>query len=182
MRKFGVFAATTFIAILLSGLYGTIHDQVTYTISPEYFTKLKCQKFGIDPSRLGGHRRSVALIGFLASWWMGIFIGIMLGLTGLIFRHHKTMRKVIMNGIKVTLVTTILFGFIGYLWGRFYLVEKGVEGWLPDNIVDKDHFIIVGSIHNFSYLGGIAGIFLAIIYMVRRRFFVRKKISTGTAA
>lgn len=176
MRKFGVFAATTFIAILLSGLYGIIHDQVTYSISPEYFTRFKFQQFGIDPARFGGHRITVGLIGFLASWWMGIFIGILLGLTGLIFRHHKIMRRVIMNGIKVTLVTTILFAVLGFLWGGLYLVKAGVDWPLPDGLVDKNHFIVVGSIHNFSYLGGIAGMLLAIMYMVRRRFFVRPNL------
>ena len=176
MRKFGVFTATTFIAILLSGLYGIIHDQVTYSISPEYFTRFKYQQFGIDPARFGGHRITVGLIGFLASWWMGIFIGLLLGLTGLIFHHHKIMRRVIMNGIKVTLATTILFAFLGFLWGSFYLVKAGVDWPLPDGLIDKNHFIVVGSIHNFSYLGGVAGMLLAIIYMVRRRFFVRPNL------
>jgi hypothetical protein len=174
MRKFGVFAATTFIAILLSGLYGIIHDQITYSISPEYFTKFKYRQFGFDPARFGGHRQTVALIGFLATWWMGIFIGILLGLTGLIFRHHRIMRRAIMNGIRVTLVTAVLFAIFGFLWGKYYLVKAGVNWSPPDGLIDKNQFIIVGSIHNFSYLGGIAGILLAIIYMVRRRFFVHK--------
>jgi hypothetical protein len=173
MKKFGVFTATTFIAIILSGLYGIIHDQVTYSISPEYFTKFKYQQFGFDPASFGGDRQAVALIGFLASWWMGIFIGIMLGLTGLIFSNYKIMRRAIMNGIWVTLVTAILFAIIGFLWGKYYLIKTGVDWPLPDGLVDKNHFIIVGSVHNFSYLGGIAGILFAIIYMVRRRFFVR---------
>jgi len=176
MRKFGVFSTTTFVAILLSGLYGILHDQVTYSISPEYFTKFKFGQFGLDPAKLGGNRTAAAMVGFLASWWMGIIIGIMLGLTGLIFRHHKNMRKAIMNGIKVTLVTAILFGLLGYLWGKYYLLRAGVDSWMPEGVIDKPDFIVVGSIHNFSYLGGIAGIFLAILYMVRRRFFVRKKI------
>jgi len=177
MRKFGVFTATTFIAIILSGLYGIIPDQVTYSISPEYFTKFKYEQFGLDPGRFGGHRQTVALIGFLATWWMGIFIGILLGLTGLIFSNYKIMRKAIMNGIKVTLVTAILFAIFGFLWGKYYLVKAGVDWSLPDGLVDRNHFIIVGSIHNFSYLGGIAGILFGIIYMIRRRFFMRPNFS-----
>lgn len=174
MRKFGVFATTTFIAILLSGLYGIIHDQITYSISQEYFTKFKYQQFGFDPVRFGGHRATVALIGFLASWWMGIFIGILLGLTGLIFHHHKIMRRAIINGIRVIFVTSILFAVIGFLWGKYYLIKTGVNWSLPDGLTDTNNFIIVGSIHNFSYLGAVAGILLAIIYMVRRRFFMRR--------
>ena len=30
---------------VLAGVYGIFHDQVTYAISPEYFTKLKFDQF-----------------------------------------------------------------------------------------------------------------------------------------
>jgi hypothetical protein len=60
MRKFGVFAATIFFTIIIAGLYGIIHDQITYSISPEYFTKFKYRQFGFEPSWFGGHRQTVA--------------------------------------------------------------------------------------------------------------------------
>src|SRR6202521_2478913 len=57
---------------LLSGLYGILHDQATYSISHEYFTRLKFLQFhyaniGLPP------RVFVAEIGFLATWWVGFF-------------------------------------------------------------------------------------------------------------
>src|SRR5438105_15227373 len=62
------------IGALLAGCYGALHDQVTYSISPEYFTRLKFSQFhyanfGLPP------RIFVAEIGFLASWWVGLFAG-----------------------------------------------------------------------------------------------------------
>jgi len=48
MKKFFVFVFLVLFAILLSGLYGIIHDQISYTVSPEYFTKFKFQQFGLD--------------------------------------------------------------------------------------------------------------------------------------
>lgn len=36
-RMFGI----ALIGGLLAGLYGVIHDQITYTISPDYFTQVK---------------------------------------------------------------------------------------------------------------------------------------------
>src|ERR1043166_9744385 len=52
---------------LLAGPYGVVHDQVTYSISAEYFTRLKFSQFqradfGFPP------RVFVAEIGFLATW------------------------------------------------------------------------------------------------------------------
>ena len=82
------------------------------------------------------------------------------------------MRKSIINGIKVIFVTAILFALIGFFWGKYYLINTGVNWSLPDGLIDKNHFIIVGSIHNFSYLGAIAGILLAIIYLIQKTNFL----------
>ncbi|MGB0763409.1 MAG: hypothetical protein ACPGO0_05625, partial [Acidimicrobiales bacterium] len=55
---------------LIAGLYGIIHDQITYTISPEYFTKLKFYQFEYVDFGLP-NRAFVLFIGFLATWWVG---------------------------------------------------------------------------------------------------------------
>lgn len=168
MRKFGVFASTIFISAILAGLYGIIHDQVTYSISTEYFTKFKYQQFGFEPAWFGGDRQTVSIIGFLATWWTGIIIGIGLGLTGLIFSEHKKMWHEIKRSIFVTFFIAVLTGFIGFLYGRFYLTKTGVNWWLPDDLADKSSFIVVGSIHNFSYLGGLFGLIIGIVYLIRQ--------------
>jgi len=166
MRKFGIFSATIFISIILAGFYGIIHDQITFTISREYFTKFKYIQFGFDPSQFGGDRQTVAVIGFLATWWTGIIIGIGLGIPGLIFYDHKKMPKAIKKAIGLISCVVILFGFIGFLYGKLSLIKTGVNWWLPNNLVDKNNFIIVGSIHNFSYLGGLIGLIAGIIYLI----------------
>jgi hypothetical protein len=169
MRKFGVVASTIFISAILAGLYGIIHDQVTYSISTEYFTKFKYIQFGLDTSRFGGDRQTVAVIGFLATWWIGIIIGLGLGLTGLIYSDHKAMRRAIKRGIVLVFCVAVLTGFVGYFYGKLHLVKTGVSWWLPDNLVSKDDFIVVGSIHNFSYLGGLLGLISGIIYLIMQK-------------
>lgn len=167
MRKFGVLASTIFISAILAGLYGIIHDQVTYSISTEYFTKFKYRQFGFEPESFGGHRQTVAVIGFLATWWTGIIIGISFGAIGLIYNNHKIMRKAINKAIILTFCISVLAGFIGFLYGKFHLTKTGVNWWLPDNLIDKDSFIIVGSIHNFSYLGGLFSLITGAVYLIR---------------
>ncbi len=167
MRKFAVFSATIFISILLAGLYGILHDQVTYSIAPEYFTKFKYDQFGFEPQWFGGDRQTVALIGFLATWWAGLLIGLVLGLTSLIFKDHQTMRKGLLKAVIVTFCFAVATGVFGYFYGKFVLTKSGVDWWLPDNLDDRNAFIIVGSIHNFSYLGGLLGILAGIFYLVR---------------
>ena len=175
MRKFAVLSATIFTSILLAGTYGILHDQVTYTIAPEYFTKFKYDQFGFEPQWFGGDRQTVAVIGFLATWWTGMFIGLLLGLTALIFRDHKTMRKALQKAVAVTFCFAVAAGIFGFFYGRFVLTKTGVDWWLPDNLVDKNAFITVGSIHNFSYLGGLLGLVAGIYHLFRLNKLQRRQ-------
>ena len=173
MRKFGVFAATIFFSILIGGLYGIINDQITFSISPEYFTKFKFRQFGFEPAWFGGSRQTVAVIGFLATWWMGLIIGFVIASVGLVFTNHVTMRKTIIKAIIMALITAIVFAFAGFLWGKCRLLSTGVNWWMPDDLVDKNNFIVVGSIHNFSYIGGIAGLLIAMAYMIMKKTLIK---------
>jgi hypothetical protein len=175
MRKFGVFTSFIFIAILVAGIYGILHDQLTYSISPEYFTKFKYRQFGFEPEWFGGHRQTVAAIGFLATWWAGLFIGISLGLISLFFPDHKTMIATLKTAIRLILIAAIATGAAGFLYGKFHLTNTGVNWWLPENLSGKCAFIIVGSIHNFSYLGGCLGLLISIVYIIRLILQVKAK-------
>jgi len=143
-----------------------MHDQITYSISPEYFTKFKYEQFGFEPAWFGGHRQTVAVIGFLATWWMGLIIGFILGLVALVFPDHRLMGKALRKAIILVFCIAICAGLIGWLYGRFYLSHTQVNWWLPEDLVNRKEFITVGSIHNFSYLGGLLGIIAGIIYLV----------------
>ncbi|MCU0874407.1 MAG: hypothetical protein MUE50_18895 [Pirellulaceae bacterium] len=57
---------------IVAGVYGILHDQVSYSISQEYFTRLKFLQFRY--ADFGWSQRVfVAEIGFLATWWVGFF-------------------------------------------------------------------------------------------------------------
>lgn len=116
MRKFAVLSGTIFISILLAGLYGILHDQITYTIAPEYFTKFKFDQFGFGPAWFGGDRWTVVVIGFLATWWTGILIGLGHGLTGLIFKDHRSMRKAIQKSILIIFCILPAMGIRFSIW------------------------------------------------------------------
>jgi hypothetical protein len=45
-------------ACLLAGVYGILHDQLTYTISPEYNTKFKFYQFGLLDEGMPGFNGS----------------------------------------------------------------------------------------------------------------------------
>lgn len=182
MKKFLVLLLILIIAPLIGGLYGIIHDQLTYTISPEYYTKFKFYQFGLIESGyetvFPNPRLQVSIIGFMATWWMGVPIGLILGLTGLIHRSGKSMFKVTLQAFLVTMLVAFFTGLIGLTYGMFYLSGTGVDWLFPENLIDKESFIAVGSMHNFSYLGGLVGMIAGIIFSVREK----RKLQTLTLA
>jgi hypothetical protein len=164
MTKFWSFIFLVMGATILAGLYGAIHDQFMFAISNEYFIKFKYNQFGFDPDWFGGDRQTVAIIGFLSSWWMGFYIGIILSLTGLLHKDARAMRKFTTRAIFVVLLTVICFGPYGY----FYSMARTEQG----------DFDTVASIHNFGYLGGVVGLILAVCYQIYQ-WRINRKLTTG---
>ena len=173
MKKFLTLILIIAIAPIIGGFFGILHDQLTYTISPEYYTKFKFYQFGLMDMRneaiFPNPRIQVSAVGFMATWWMGLPIGLILGLVGLIHKDHRQMLKVTMKAVLITVIVAFVTGLIGLAYGKLFLVDKGVDWWLPENLIDRENFISVGSMHNFSYLGGLFGLIAGIIYSIKQK-------------
>jgi amino acid transporter len=163
-KKLAVYLLFVVLAIVVSGLYGILHDQISYTVAPEYFTKFKFRQFGMVDTPLPERVRA-SLIGFLASWWMGIPIGLLVGAAGFIHRGAGRMLRISLWSMLVAVVFTLLFGLVGLLYG--YLQTAHIElvdyrGWfIPDDVTDLRRFLCCGYMHNSSYLGGVLAILVA---------------------
>ena len=171
MKKLLILLLIVLISPIIGGGYGILHDQLTYTISHEYYTKFKFHQFGLMlfENEAVNPRILVSIVGFMATWWMGLPIGFILGLVGLRHQNHKRMFVVTMKAVIITIIVTFITGLVGLTYGKLYLVRTGVSWYLPDNLIDIDNFISVGSMHNFSYLGGLLGLIAGIIYSVKQR-------------
>lgn len=173
MNKFLILLLIIGLSPLIGGLYGILHDQLTYTISPEYFTKFKFYQFGLmdigNEAIFPNPRIEVSYVGFMATWWMGLPIGIIIGLFGLIHKDNIHMFLSTLKAIIVTILVAFLTGIIGLAYGKFYLANIGVNWWLPSNLIDTENFIAVGSMHNFSYIGGLTGLITGVIYNLSQK-------------
>lgn len=165
-----IIIAVTFTA----SVFGVIHDQVTFSISPEYYTHLKFSQFGLDFYGNDNNRLLVIIVGILATWWIGLIMGIIFSLMSLFLKSPKEMIAKSIRAVLITLLVTIITSFVGYLYGRFILINTnglmniyGVE--------DFENFLIVGSIHNYSYIGGGIGTIVGIIYIYRKVLQQQKK-------
>ena len=170
-------------ATLLGGVCGILHDQLTYGISEEYYTKFKFVQFGLENWGLGTNigttatpeislsqpRFGVALVGFLATWWVGLFIGIILGLVGFIHHNGKKMCKVTVKAFVITILITVMIGIIGLAYGNLFLLSHQPSWYFPENLIDKNHFIMVGSMHNFSYFGSLFGLLIGSLFSIKQK-------------
>ena len=182
MKKFDVRKILTIflvaaMASVIAGLYGVINDQITFSISSEYYTKFKFIQFNLanenNIDKIKFSRIFVSIVGFLATWWFGLVLGFILGFFNLIQTSWQNLFKVSFNALLIAILVTFITGILGLFYGFFFLSHQprsNFEGWfIPYNLENFRNFIAVGSMHNFSYIGGILGLIVAIFYSYKKR-------------
>lgn len=141
--------------VLLACIYGIVHDQLTYLISPEFYTKIRFPQYNIHSNAA---RWGVSLVAIYSSWKIGFIFSIIITAMGAIHNYTKLFVKYTVEAYLVVATTTSIISFVGYL------LELS-----KDNI-NNGNFLMVQSIHNFTYIGGIIGMFLGLCW-----HFYRKK-------
>ncbi|MDF1694781.1 MAG: hypothetical protein P1U56_03080 [Saprospiraceae bacterium] len=183
MKKVFVLIVLILIASVIGGVYGCVHDQITYSISNEYYTKFKFIQFNLEDWGLGRNvgtlelpdirldepRKGVSIVGILATWWFGLLIGIVHGVLGLRYETAKTMFNETMKALMLTLCVAFVFGGLGFIYGQYFMSGSPSNWYLPENVIHKNEFITVGTIHNFSYLGGLVGLIGSVLYFWKKK-------------
>lgn len=164
------------IAVAGAAIYGVINDQITATISPEYYAVFKRQQFAPVLEHIGlmdaPMRLQAVAIGALATWWYGLFLGIMLGISGIVGRYAplSTRRYVLAVGgvMAITFGVSILFGAVAYLTEP--LTRPDAAHWpFLTGIRDIRRAYAVGWWHNGAYLGALVTTILASFSVQKRR-------------
>ena len=150
---------------LIGGAYGIVHDQITYAISPEYFTKLKFHQFRYADFGFGD-RVFASTIGFLATWWVGLIAAWFLGRQLIPNQSRRTAYHQIGKGIVCIFAFGLSFGILGYMYGRWRGPDADYSSWQwafeQFDIADQWAFVRVAYIHNAGYLGGSIGLIVAL--------------------
>ena len=163
-------AGLTLIGCVIAGLYGIVHDQVTYSIGPEYFTHFKFDQFAWANSRLGD-RVFVSCIGFLATWWVGLIATWILVRRLVVDQPRRVACRNVFEGFLTIFLTAVVFGVGGFLYGNMIDLNH-FTSWTAMceslGVVDTKSFIVVACIHSAGYLGGIVGLGLT-FFIVKRK-------------
>jgi hypothetical protein len=161
----------------MAGIYGFLHDQISYTVSPEYFTQFKFHQFDIPDSL--HNRIGAGIVGIKATWWMGLVIGIILIPLGLMIPKWNNYLNVMLRTFVYVTLIALIIGIIALIYGlinfKIYNLPKSLFS-VPNGVKDIVKFTVVGNMHNFSYIGGIVGMIFGIIYIIIRNMKIRKYI------
>ena len=147
------------LSIFAAVLYGELHDQVTAHLAMEYFSVY-------HPPVLGGLTDPFLLAvvwGFIATWWVGLFLGVPLGLSARAasLRLPPLTARDLVRPLLHLLAAMALCAFLA-----------GVVGWQAAQ--NKSPALsAVRWAHNASYLSGICGGFVLCGATLRRRFIMR---------
>lgn len=155
---------------LIAGAYGILHDQVTYSLGPEYFTAFKFAQFGWADLGLPV-RWFVAEIGFLASWWVGLFAGWFLARCLVAQVEPEEVTHRVVRGFWFIAVGAVLGTASGWCFGLVTTIDmdhSGIADFAASiGVQNFVGFTRVAYIHNGTYLGGLAGLVAAGVSVCR---------------
>ena len=156
-------------SIALASMIGVIHDPVTWSISPEYYTALKFWQFHLYPPQAAStadvqHRRCV--VARLCRRCLGYLVG-----RRSVWRRVGSPRadppRSESHGEGPFRQRMDHHHVGGLLWPHLY--HAGLRLPIPPGVTDPIAFARAAVIHSCSYLGGAFGGGLAALYRVIQR-------------
>lgn len=165
MKKMLIAPLLLICGCLIAGLYGAVHDQISYTVSPEYFHSFKFDQFGIEGDIR--NRFGAAVVGFLASWWVGLIIGVPILLIGLVVPGHRAYARHFLIACLIVIGTALVMGLGALTYGFVAYSDGNIPDWAQrETVKDQLSFARVGLLHEFSYDGGYTGMVIACLYVL----------------
>jgi hypothetical protein len=150
MQKLVFFPVLLVAACVVAAAYGAVHNQISYTVSPDFFHFDLFRRCDI-PDDLRD-RAGASLVGVLTTWWMGLVIGIPVFLLALILPGWKAYVKHSLIAVLLVVTTALVIGLGALAVARF--------------ATSHDEWGQAGMMHDFGYIGGGVGLLVAIAYLI----------------
>ena len=163
--KLFLFPVLLVFSCLVAGTYGGLHNQVSYTVSPDYFHAFRFLQFGFSPewhTRLGA-----SVVGVMASWWMGLMIGTPIAAIGLLAPKPSDFARGFVKATLIVITVATVFSLGALIYGYMVFSGDNIAIWALtwEGVGDRVAFARAGNMHNMTYLGGGAGLIVGSIYM-----------------
>jgi hypothetical protein len=167
-------------AVAAAMIYGAVNDQITSSISWEYFYYGKglADRLGTATPPAAGLRWEAAKVGLKATWSAGLLIGVALLLANNPGRRpqlsYGRLTRYLLMILLCAIIAAAVLGAMGYAGWAAHWSEDFHQMVLHDEFRPR-RFMCVYGIHLGGYVGGLAGT-LAAVWLIRRQ---RGKGMTG---
>lgn len=153
-RRWGQLLLWTVVACLIAGVYGALHNQVSYTVSPEYFHRFKFIQFRVHDA--WQNRWGASVVGWKAAWWTGILFGPPMVIVALRRCAPPSFVRTMAAAFMIAVAVDAVCG-LGALAVATALVNEQTERdvWMPHGVTDREAFLRAGLMHDASYAGGL---------------------------
>lgn len=148
------------VGALLAGVFGVVHDQVSFTVGPEYYERMKFDQFAYaDIGQTG--RWLVAQIGVMATWWVGFLGGWFLARVGGGERGWKDYLRSLIWVMAGAGCASGLGAWIGPRW--FGRSQEWSDTLLIHGVTDAERFNRVAGMHTGAYVGALLALVLVML-------------------
>lgn len=158
MRRGRLFLGYVVLSIAVASLFGILNDQISYTVSPEYYRAFKFHQFSLL-NQAFPERVRVAAVGVMASWWMGALLGVATGPAGFLHPTVRRMRHGLFASLILAFCLTLAFALGGLALGFWQTATIDPEVYrgrfIPPGLSDLRGFLVVGTMHKAAYAGGV---------------------------
>ena len=168
---------------VLALAYGAVNDQLTTTISWEFFAHGKGVADALpprEPPNSAAFRWEVAKIGMKATWTAGLIVGVALLIANNPRRDgrprlpYPQLLRLVPLVFGVTILTAACLGIAGY-FGAFAPTNEDFRDMLRLDQWRPRRFMAVYGIHLGGYVGGVLGTVIAVVLVTR----MRRRAATG---
>lgn len=150
-------------SVAVATAYGILNDQLTISFSPEYFSVFKRQQFAPLLTALGlanaPTRLQAVAVGVAATWWFGLFLGIVLSTAGIVGRSPRLTTRDFFRAVRQVILVTAA---VSCAFGAFAYLVFPDPGCSPlfmflCGIRNTHAAFAVGAWHDGAYLGAFVG-------------------------
>lgn len=167
LSKPAAFVILTALATLSAGLFGALHNQLSYSVGATYFHAFMFSEFGLTEALR--NRFGAAWIGWQDCWWKGLLVGVPAFALGLV-RIDRPARLLAagIGAIGAVVLVSLFFAMGGLLIGMIGAGTPMIDDMaVPAEVTDRGSFLRAALMHDGARIGGLVGVLAALLTIWR---------------
>jgi len=123
--------------------------------------------FGTNEWNLKNERIEASVVGIIGTYWFGLILGTIYTII-FVFMNTKSNFKNILNAILINISFAILGSLIAYLIAKFFVSYENSGVFMDFGTQNPQNYLEAAFMNTGSYIGGIIGIVVGIIYLLKK--------------